>query len=381
MTAAAIVPQRAAAAPPTSSSLFAARRKLRAALDAIDHPDATVIEARKAHVMATGATAVLVQHLLVRAATDAEDHRRHATALAKNLRDSRGRRRTPVTMPGYHKGRAPASKGIKYKKTPPTINETLRMLALVPTMRVVESGECPSCHQAWRKPHLQECINPYAERFKALIFILWRCGLRIGCEALRLTEHDLYPPDGYLYVAEGKNSEAGEVAVDDWLWPLLDPWLTFRQAYPPGPLFCAMEGPNAGLHAWSGPNIRLNLKRLAQRAGIRHRVHPHGWRHAMALEQRDEGHDTLVISRNLRHKNIGTTHVYFEGFPQSRVISELRARPVPKVSMFDMLRNEGFAISDRPEHRRGLTELPVPTVRDAAGSAVTPDLMRVLSRA
>lgn len=353
---------------PPSSSLGAARRKLQAALDAIDHTDVTFLQARKAHVMAAGAAMVLEQHLATRTAADLGQQQAHVRALARTMRDSRGRRRTAVTMPGYGRGRTPASKGITYQYTPPTINETLRMLAVAPTLRLVERGECPSCHALWRTRHRQECVNPYGERLKALIFILWRCGLRIGCEALRLTETDLYPDGGYLHVAHGKNDKAREVAVDDWLWPLLEPWLTFRQEYPPGPLFCVLEGPNAGRRAWGGPSVRLNVRDLAKLAGIRHRVHPHGWRHALTLEQRDEGIDTLIISRNLGHANLGTTDIYLRGFPQSRVISELRGRPAPKVSMFDMLRSAGVPVGDRPEISTG-------------GSGPTPDLMGVLARA
>jgi integrase len=236
-TTTAIAPPPAATVKAPSSSLSAARRKLQAALNAIDHTDVTYLQARKAHVMATGAASVLEQHLATRTAADLAAQRAHARELARTMRDSRGRQRTAITMPGYRRGQAPVSKGVVYQYTPPTINETLRMLALAPSLRVVERGECPTCHATWRTPHKQECVNPYGERLKALIFILWRCGLRIGCEALRLTETDLYPEGGYLHVAHGKNDKAREVAVDDWLWPLLAPWLEFRQAYPPGPLF------------------------------------------------------------------------------------------------------------------------------------------------
>jgi len=51
------------------------------------------------------------------------------------LLDAAGHRRSPATMPGYHRGRAPRSKGERYPADPPTIEE------IVEVMRAI--GECP----------------------------------------------------------------------------------------------------------------------------------------------------------------------------------------------------------------------------------------------
>ena len=37
------------------------------------------------------------------------------------LLDAAGRRRSPVTMPGYHAGRPPGNKGMHYPADPPTV--------------------------------------------------------------------------------------------------------------------------------------------------------------------------------------------------------------------------------------------------------------------
>jgi site-specific recombinase XerD len=68
-------------------------------------------------------------------------------------------------MPGYHHGRPPRNKGMRYPADPPTIEE------IVADMRV--AGE-----------------RPDGLRLRALIVMLWRAGLRIG-EALALAETDL----------------------------------------------------------------------------------------------------------------------------------------------------------------------------------------------
>jgi hypothetical protein len=84
------------------------------------------------------------------------------------LLDAAGRRRSPVTMPGYHTGRPPANKGMRYPADPPTVDE------IVAAMR-----HSPDDHHSWR--------------IRAMIVVLWRAGLRVQ-EALSLVEHDLDPP-------------------------------------------------------------------------------------------------------------------------------------------------------------------------------------------
>src|SRR5687768_7018952 len=42
--------------------------------------------------------------------------------------DSAGRRRSPATMPGYHAGRPPRNKGIRYPADPPTVEEIVAVM-------------------------------------------------------------------------------------------------------------------------------------------------------------------------------------------------------------------------------------------------------------
>ena len=75
--------------------------------------------------------------------------------------DSAGRRRSPATLPGFHAGRPPRNKGLRYPADPPTVEE------IIAVMR--EAGR-PSPRR----------------RLRALIVVLWRGGLRIQ-EALALS--------------------------------------------------------------------------------------------------------------------------------------------------------------------------------------------------
>jgi hypothetical protein len=77
--------------------------------------------------------------------------------------DAAGRRRSPATLPGYHAGRPPRNKGIRYPADPPTVDE------IVAVMRHTSDDR-----HGWR--------------VRAMIVVLWRAVLRIR-EALALAEH------------------------------------------------------------------------------------------------------------------------------------------------------------------------------------------------
>jgi integrase len=111
--------------------------------------------------------------------------------------DSAGRRRSPATLPGYHAGRSPRNKGMRYPADPPTVME------IVTVMRHVGDDR-----HGWR--------------VRAMIVALWRAGLRIQ-EALALAEHDLDARRGSVLIRNGKGGRPREVGMDDWGWEQLRP--------------------------------------------------------------------------------------------------------------------------------------------------------------
>ena len=94
------------------------------------------------------------------------------------LYDAAGHPRSPVTMPGFHEGRAPRNKGRRYPADPPTVEEIIAVM-----------------RQAGRSAD--------GARLRALMVILWRAGLRIG-EALDLAETELDASRGAVLVRRGK---------------------------------------------------------------------------------------------------------------------------------------------------------------------------------
>jgi integrase len=133
------------------------------------------------------------------------------------LLDIAGHRRSPATMPGYHRGRPPPNKGEQYPANPPTVEE------IVAVMRSVGDGSD-------------------GQRLCALIVLLWRAGLRIS-EALALQESDLDRSRAAVPVRRGKGGKRREVGMDRGAWEQLDPWLEIRQRLPIGSLLCVIHGP------------------------------------------------------------------------------------------------------------------------------------------
>ena len=108
------------------------------------------------------------------------------------LLDAAGRLRSPATVPGFHCGRPPRNRGLRYPADPPPVEE------VVAVMRV--AGE-----------------SAYGLRTRALIVVLWRAGLRIS-EALALAESDLDRDRGAILVRRGKGGKRREVGMDRWAW-------------------------------------------------------------------------------------------------------------------------------------------------------------------
>ena len=218
--------------------------------------------------------------------------------------DAAGRRRSPATMPGFHAGRSPRNKGLRYPADPPTVEE------IVAVMRI--SGD-----------------RLHGRRLRGLIVMLWRAGLRID-EALALREADLDRRRGSILVRRGKGGRRRDIGMDDWGWQELEPWLIGRVTLPIGPLFCVINGRARG-RPWTTSGARAELRRAAPRAGVRRRFAPHQLRHAHAVEMAREGVPLIVIQRQLGHSNLGITSVYLQGIDNAEIIETVHARRAPMV--------------------------------------------------
>ena len=57
--------------------------------------------------------------------------------------DRAGRRRSPATMPGFHAGRAPRNKGLRYPADPPKVEEIVAVMRAVGEGRIVYGSDHP----------------------------------------------------------------------------------------------------------------------------------------------------------------------------------------------------------------------------------------------
>jgi site-specific recombinase XerD len=231
--------------------------------------------------------------------------------MSELLLDRAGRPRSPATMPGFHAGRPPRNKGLRYPADPPRVEE------IIAVMRT--AGD-----------------SSHGRRLRALIIILWRAGLPIQ-EALTLAEADLDQRRGARLVRRGKGGRRREVGMDGWGWAELQPWLEVRLELPIGPLFCVINGPTQG-RQWSTAAVRSELRDTAVAAGVRRRFAPHQLRHAHAVELAREGVPLIVIQRQLGHSNLGITSVYLQGIDNAEIIETVHARRAPMIPVSTSLR-------------------------------------------
>jgi integrase len=224
--------------------------------------------------------------------------------------DARGHRRSAATMPGYGKGRTPKSKGQKYPRNPPTTGEMMRLLE--------------GC-----------AFTPQGRRLFYWVLFTWRTGLRIA-ESLALLPEDLDLDAGSITVRHGKNDMFRRCGMDQWGWGQFTPYLKMRRLYPPGPLFCVLEGPTAG-RGWGASQVRYELHRHARACAIAKRITPHQLRHAFAEERKKEGMTIEELGVQIGHTDPKSTYRYIGRPTSTEVLEVMRRRQVPFVPMSDAM--------------------------------------------
>lgn len=231
------------------------------------------------------------------------DGRSQWAADQHELRDACGRRRSPATMPGFRRGVKPANFGKRYLPEPLTSDEVYTLMV--------------GCSRT----------SPTGLRNRALIALLYRSGLRIS-EALDLLPGDLDHDAHTVLVRCGKGGKMRRVGIDDGalahvaLWEIARAKLGVTRHEP---LFCTIAKPVTG-GPLKSPYVRVLLKRLAEEAGITKRVHPHGFRHTMAVELSRERAPLALIQRQLGHSSPATTGTYLQGISNEEVVELMRER-------------------------------------------------------
>jgi site-specific recombinase XerD len=187
-------------------------------------------------------------------------------------------------------------------------------------------------------------------RNRALIAVLWRCGLRID-EALEVRPVDVNAHEGSIAVLHGKGDRRRVVGIDDQALVLVELWIARRRKLRLGakrPLFCTFSSNHRG-EQLAQAYVREMLGRCRDRAGVEKRVHPHGLRHTHAAELAGEGVPMNVIRLQLGHSSLATTDRYVNHVAPRAVIDAMRARDWP---------GPAPAVSSRPGPRTGAPPTP-----------------------
>ena len=224
--------------------------------------------------------------------------RYHATALRKAAPPEAGGSHSQATMPGARRGPSP----LRGRRFPVELLTRAEVEALIAACsRRAKTGI----------------------RNRALIALLYRCGLRLG-EALALRPVDVNADAGTVRVLHAKGDRSRTVGIDAGALALLERWLELRRELDlerSPTIFCTLAG--RPLHA---SYVRQLMPRLARRAEITKRVHAHGLRHAHAVELLREGVPLTVIRKQLGHADLSTTDVYLDHLMPSEVVDTIRRR-------------------------------------------------------
>lgn len=169
---------------------------------------------------------------------------------------------------------------------------------------------------------------PTGIRNRAIIMFLYRSGLRVS-EITRMRPGELNQPNHSVRVL-GKGRNGGKVTTRGY-HPTTDDalarWLDTRRQLGvknTAPVFCTLAG---------GPlytqYVRNLLHRLAAKAEIAKRVHPHGLRHTYAFELHQQGLPVAVISKLLGHSSIAVTARYLDHLTNQEAIDALQGVNLP----------------------------------------------------
>lgn len=164
---------------------------------------------------------------------------------------------------------------------------------------------------------------PTGIRNRALLVVLYRGGLRIS-EALSVLPKDIDAEAGTLRVLCGKGKTVRLVGLDAGAMAVVQVWLERRSQLEIGgraPVFCTLAG-----EPMKTAYVRSMLPRLARRAGIVRRVHPHSFRHSFASELVSEGTPLNLVQIALGHKSVATTDRYIRHLNPKAVVDAMRSR-------------------------------------------------------
>jgi site-specific recombinase XerD len=164
---------------------------------------------------------------------------------------------------------------------------------------------------------------PTGLRNRALVVTLYRAGLRLE-EALTMLPADVDVAGGVIHVGHRTGGQEREAGIDAAALAIVRRWRQVRDALGIGaeaPLFCTLSG--GSIHP---AYVRQLLPRLAEKAGIKKRVHAQGLRYTHAAELAAEGMPAELIQAQLGHENLASTDRYLRRAATAERLEALQRR-------------------------------------------------------
>lgn len=155
-------------------------------------------------------------------------------------------------------------------------------------------------------------VRDSARRDGVLVRLLARTGLRISSAlAIEITDLD----NDAIEIRESKGDQRDRIPVSRETIQML---LSYVGTRTQGPIFLGRNG-----KALDRRHFARRLADWSRKAGLRRSVHPHQFRHGLALRLLDAGHDLRTVQQALRHRSIASTMQY-TNVPDMRVSNALR---------------------------------------------------------
>ncbi|MDB2494669.1 site-specific tyrosine recombinase XerD [Flavobacteriaceae bacterium] len=151
--------------------------------------------------------------------------------------------------------------------------------------------------------------NSQGERNRAIIEILYGCGLRVS-ELINLKVSDLFFEEGFIKVT-GKGNKQRFIPIGPTTVKYITSYISeirsFQNIKPSAKdtLFLNIRGNNL-----TRAMIFHIVKELSSKAGIPKKISPHTFRHSFATHLLENGADLRAIQQMLGHESITTTEIY-----------------------------------------------------------------------
>ena len=149
--------------------------------------------------------------------------------------------------------------------------------------------------------------NPKGVRDKAILEMLYGCGLRVSELCSLLISH-VYVEEGFVRIV-GKGNKERLVPMGESAASAFTEWLAVR-----GEAFAPEYSDIAFLNRFGKPLSRISVFKLVREyallAGVTKEISPHTFRHSFATHLIENGADLRIVQEMLGHESILTTEIY-----------------------------------------------------------------------